>query len=576
MRSENHKMYEETTESNELINHNRLKPAFGWFLLAFAIGLILRLVLLNAMSFTQNELVLVNQALQISQKLTAATGSVPVYSGLTGWLFFLFGPGNFLGRIMPALVGASVVLLPWLWKEQLGQKSALILSFALALDPTYLLFSQAIHGGIFAIAGLAWAFTLLKKKKPGMAGISLAFSFLSGPSFWSFLLIFGLILMVLRLSKPEMTKSLFAFNFDDSKTWWASFTTGFAVSAVLILTSFLLDPSGLGGTASGFIAFFRNFALTFEKPIYHSIYLLIAHSLIPLIVFLVGYLRSRSSEMRDWYRIAGVTIVISLAVGLLVSRESYEILLLPVLVSWIGGAIWLGRWQLKLTESWSSNTLLMGFVVAILTYLSINLGRISQLPLGTTQFWNIFLMIMAGIILLVSAWWLVRFGWSTSNGDQIFLVTFLGFLAIASLSSSTRSLHSDQQTRSLEYLDNQVVLPNNDVEAILTDFSRTGKTLQQWGDFSLVQLPEEYSWYFRSFQIERNQPGSSMILTRTASVPTQSDQLRGINVVLTRSIDWNKDALRTYLQTLVGKTTSFVDQKGVLWVRTFLFTGASQ
>ncbi len=569
-------MSQETAGSSKLNNKNRLAPSFTWFFLVFAIGLSLRSLMLNSMIYTQNELVLINQALLVSQRISAATSLVPPYTALTGWLFFLFGPDNFVGRIMPALVGASIVWLPWLWKKQLGRKTALILSIALALDPTYLLFSRAIHGGIFAIAGLAWAITLFKKNKPGWAGVCLAFAFLSGSPFWSFLLIIGLTILVLKLVNPKMAKCLLAFNLDSPKKVWTNFAVGFSISTILILTSFLLDPSGLGGAASGLISFLRNFAQTYEKPIYHPIYLLIAHSLLSLIVFSIGYFKSRSSKMRDRYHIGAIVIAISLLIALFVSRESYEILLLPVLVSWIGGAIWLGRWQLKLTESWISNGLLIGFVAAILTYLSVNMVRISQLPLGTPQFWNVFLMIMAGIILLVSAWWLVRFGWSTGNGNQVFLLTFLVFLAITSLSSSTRSLHSDQQIRSLEYLDNQVVLPNDDIESILTDFSLKGKSLQQWGDFSLIDLPEEYSWYFRSFQIERNQPGSSMILTRTTSMPAQSDQFRGMNVVLERSIDWQKDSLRTYLQTLAGNSAPFVDQKGVLWVRTFLFTGASQ
>jgi hypothetical protein len=137
-------------------------------------------------------------------------------------------------------------------------------------------------------------------------------------------------------------------------------------------------------------------------------------------------------------------------------------------------------------------------------------------------------------------------------------------------------MNIDQQIRSLEYVDNQLILPNNDVDAILEDFSRTGKTLQQWGGFSLLDLPEEYSWYFRGFAIERNQPGSSMMLTRTTSMPTQSDEFRGKNVVLERTIDWQREPLTTYLKAFSGKTKPFIDQKGVLWVRTFLFTGASQ
>jgi len=280
--------------------------------------------------------------------------------------------------------------------------------------------------------------------------------------------------------------------------------------------------------------------------------------------------------MGDWYRIAAVSILGSLLIGFLISRDSFEVLLLPVLLCWIGGVAWLGKWQFKLAESSLSVVLLMGFVLAILTYLSVNFTRISQLPLGTPQFWNIFLMIAAGIILLVSAWWLVKFGWSIGNGNQVFLLTFLIFLAIVSMGSTTRSMNIDQQIRSLEYVDNQLILPNNDVDAILEDFSRTGKTLQQWGGFSLLDLPEEYTWYFRGFAIERNQPGSSMMLTRTTSMPTQSDEFRGKNVVLERTIDWHREPLTTYLKAFSGKTKPFIDQKGVLWVRTFLFTGASQ
>jgi hypothetical protein len=120
------------------------------------------------------------------------------------------------------------------------------------------------------------------------------------------------------------------------------------------------------------------------------------------------------------------------------------------------------------------------------------------------------------------------------------------------------------------------VLPNNDVEEILADFALTGKTLEQWGSFSLIDLPEELSWYFRDFNIARNQPGTSLVLSRTTSMPIQNDQFRGMNVVLERSINWRKNGITAYLQTASGKIAVFEDNKGVLWVRTFLFTGASQ
>ena len=185
-------------------------------------------------------------------------------------------------------------------------------------------------------------------------------------------------------------------------------------------------------------------------------------------------------------------------------------------------------------------------------------------------------MIVAGVILFVSSWWLVKFGWSKGNGNQIFLFTFLFFLVIMTVGDSTRSLHSAQQLRSIEYLDNQLVLPNSDIKSVLADFGLTGKPLQQSENFSLIDLPDEFSWYFRSFAIERNDPETSVILTRTSIMPDQNVEFRGINVVLERTIDWKKDSLTTYLQALTGKPAKFENQKGVLWVRTNLFTGASQ
>ena len=564
-----------TTVNSEIVKRKASESAFTWFLLAFALGLTLRLVTLDSMVYTQNELVLVNQALQVLQKIPAATSTVPVYTGLTGWLFFLFGAGNFLARLLPALAGASLVLLPWAWKDHLGQKAALILSFALAFEPTFLVFSRAIHGGIFAIAGLLWAFTFLKQNKAPLAGFALAVALLSGAAFWSFLLIIGLSWLAAHMIQPDLAKQVFVFRLADRNQAWFSFGVTFFASSILILTSLLLNPSGLGGVASGLIAFAQNFVLPFEKPIYHSIYLLLAHSILPLILFLVGYSRTQAKESDGWYKIAGVSVIISLIISLVISRETFELLLWPVFVLWLGGAVWLGQWQLKLQGSWLSTNLLRGFVLAILTYLMVNIGRIAEQPLGSPQFWSILLMIAGGIILLISAWWLVKFGWSNGGGNKNILLALLSFLAIVSIGNSTRSLIKTQELRSLEFLDNSLFLPNNDIGRVLDDFALTGKTLPQLGGYELVDLPSEYSWYFRSFLIERNQPNTRVILTRTSNMPERDEEFRGSNVVLERSIDWRKEPLSTYLQALAGNILAFTDQKGVMWIQTNLFTGAT-
>jgi len=52
--------------------------------------------------------------------------------------------------------------------------------------------------------------------------------------------------------------------------------------------------------------------------------------------------------------------------------------------------------------------------------------------------------------------------------------------------------------------------------------------------------------------------------------------LRGMNVVLERSVNWFSNTPSSYLRLLVGGKPQFENQNAVLWVRTNLFTGANQ
>jgi len=178
--------------------------------------------------------------------------------------------------------------------------------------------------------------------------------------------------------------------------------------------------------------------------------------------------------------------------------------------------------------------------------------------------------------LLITAWWLVRFSWSTTDTSRVFLVTLLVFLAIITLGKSFRSLKADQQIASLEYLDNYLVLPNNDIEMLIRDFELSGRSLQQAGDFALQNLPDGYAWHFRDFGIARNHDDVSIVMSRSESLLQEDEEFRGTNVVLERTVDWRNGPGVIYLQALAGKKPVLLDQKGVLWVRLNLFTGASQ
>ncbi len=549
---------------------SKLKNPAIWFLLALILGLVLRLVSLGVGSFTQSELVLVNQALNVSRGVSESSANVPVYSGLTALLFFIFEASNFLARFLPAIAGASLVILPWFWKEELGEKAALILSFGLAIEPAFLLFSRTVNSGIFAIAGLLWAMTFFKKGKVGLFGFALAIAFLSGQTFW-LLLFFGVLaIALLRLMKTDVRPG--ATCPLRVNQGWKKALLVFLVSLFLISTSFLLNPSGLGSLASGLLDFVKGFGQAFEKPVLHSFYLLLAHSFLPLILFGIAYFTSRITEKSKGSQIALLLFGLGLVFSLIFSRENFVLLLIPILIAWIAGAGWLADFKVEFKEKRLPSVLLFVFVVAIFGYMSINAKTLGKLPFGTSQFWSIGLLTLAGLVLLIAAWWLVRYGWK--SGSQVFLLATICVLGVLTMSSSFRTITNEADFRALEYLDDKVVLPNNNVQEELDDFELAGKPLETIGDYKILDLPDEYAWAFRSFEIERVSDDLVMILTRSTSIPEQNEDFRGMNVVLERSIDW-KSGLQTYLYSILGRQPAYQDQKGVLWLRTNLFTGAN-
>lgn len=542
-----------------------------WFFLAFLIGFVIRITNLSEVVFTQGELVLAHQALQISRQIIENTSSVPAYTGLTSFTFFIFEANNFLARLWPAVIGSLLILLPLAWKDKLGEKASLILSFALALDPTMIVFSRAISGGIFALVGLVASVSFLKIKKPLLAGLSAGLAFLSGTVFWVFfVLLISLLYFLNRVEQP------FKFKFSDTRKLLPGTGVGFSVSILFLSTSFLLNLKGLSGIGSGLTALLQTFTLAYEKPIYHSIYLLIAHSILPITLFIFAFWRTNVEKVSKALKLAGLSILLSIFFCLLVCRNEYSLLMWPVLIAWIVGARILGnlKWDRKILSMPAIG--LIAFVLVILIYLMIQFKNLAEQSFGNSQFWNINLLILAGVILLASAFWLVSFAWTKMEGVKSFQVAFLIFLGFLSLGSTFRGLSQQQPYRWLEYLDNHLILPNRDTDHIMHEFSLSGKALEQLGYFSLEELPSETEWFFRNFSKTSDKQQAAIGMSYNDTPPETQLPYRGMSVVFDRSINWFEKPIDLYLRAILSNFPTFDDQNAILWVQTNLFTGATQ
>lgn len=545
-------------------------------IVAIVAAALIRLSLLGKAAFTPAEVELTNSAWQIAQRQPGAGSLAPAYTGLTALLFFLLQPSNFLARLVPALAGISLVALPAFWRDFTGEKRGLVLAIALALDSVFIVFSRAVNPGIIALAALLWALTFLKHKKAGLAGLSLAIGFLSGAAFWVFLLLAGVFYLLFRLffdaEKVNQLRELIEIKqLASSKAIIAFFA-----ALVLLSTSFLLNPAGLGDAAGGLLEFWRLVGKPFANPVYHPIYLLFARSLLGMLLFIGALIGLKRRGRKELSHFLGAAALVSLLVAIAMSRSSYELLLAPTFLFWIAAAWWLSEFRLDFKLFSFGGAVLAIFMLALMVYFSQNLRKLAALDLHSPQFINIGLMALAGLVLLVSSWWLINHAWPNSSLKRVMSASALLFLIVLNLAGTLRGLKAEQHLRAVEYLGPLVYLPNEDIEQISEEFNLTGKNLGNLGSFGLRELPDQLEWYLRGFAKFRDDNDPSLLLTRGSAAPDVQNDYRGMNIVLERSVDWQKGSLPQYLKTMFGVTPQFLDQKAVLWIKTNLFTGANQ
>ena len=547
---------------------------FVWFLLAFLVGLGLRLWHLESMRFTLAEAQIAQSAWQMAiGKATELPGNMS-YAGLSALLFTLFEPSFLFARLMPALFGSSLILVPWFWRDRIGKKAALLLAIGLAIDPILLSFSRQIVTPIFVVAGLAWAATALKYKRTVLAGALLAVAFLGGYSFWMVALI-GLVAYLVLPKNETQSVDLTPFR---SKSFLLPFLTSFAISLAVISSAFLLNTEGLGGIAAGLVDFVHIFANAYELLVYQPIIIAIAYSILPLIFSfwsLVDDLRAKQ-PIRNLPFLIGWGL--SLLLCVLLGRQDLGMLVFAAVFAWMGAASHIAR--IIETKSQAREVVfgVMVFQVVILGYVLMVSRRLISVPSNSQDFRFAALAVLAGVLLLVITTILVGMGWSREVSRQAFQKSLLIMLIVLTLGLGLRSIRSQQESNTLSLLAGPILLPNNDVESIVDEIDREGRADKTEITYDLGDLEQQFSWFFRN-QVDWKSTQSvlqaDLMLSSSAQDFSAADTYRGRNVVLFRQIDQQVVKPIDFLKTLLGEPLPMVSQIGVLWVRLNLFTGAN-
>ena len=553
---------------------------FGGTLLLFGLGMFIRLSRLDAVPFTAAESELAFNALKIARSQGLATGSNPVYLGLTGFLFFLTGAGDALARLLPALAGASIIWLPYFWRKRFGEKQALFLSAAFAFDPLLIIFSRQIITPIFTLAGLLWLLTAIHLKRPALAGLSLALAWLGGYYFWAILLCAGLCLLAARWARKSHSIPLMSASW--GKSGWRAFVTALIGGLLLIASAFTLYPAGLSGVGQGLADFIGKFTSPFEIPFGLPIYTTLAYNLGVIILFFV--FRSSTEELPDgeWRSLRNLFLAMVVIAALLLSRSEtgMTIFLVPFLWKAISSGL-TGEPGLRAEER-GQVLGLAAFFLVLLVYLSISLPLLVTYAPGSAEFYRVALAGLAGVVLVVLSFVLARLGWTAQIASAAIRLA-LGMLACVLILSAGLSSLAPAGAERAAYLtqSSPIVFPDRIAADVLQDFTRQGALSPQNDRVEVYGTEIAGSdWVFREFHTQPRLESvysddiPQVILSESQDASGLPAAYRGMSLPVSKAVSWPSMRVTDYLRGLTLGTFPIITQQATLWVRADLFTGA--
>ena len=411
----------------------------GWLYgLAFLIAIALRFIQLGAAPLTDSEATLALQALHLAQGQSLLLAPQAAYILFTSLFFAIIESTNFMARVVPALAGSALVFVPYLFREKIKPRPALILAFLFAIDPGLVALSRLSGGIILAVTFLLFAWGMWINRRLTAAGIFLGLALLSGPSIWSGFLILGLTAIFLKGTQPKPTAD--EAPIEDRRSETINLLIPLIATLLLAGTLFFTAPNGLSAALASIPAYLIGWTSPSTTTSGHALLTFVAYEMLGISLTVFSLIRGFRTNSKRILRLS-----LWLAVALLLSvfyRQTNELAwaIIPLLT--------LAAFELsRAFDMYREEYMEVGVVVIAITILSayiwFNISNIAlnpnQVPTTVPIFGIVnnprFFVLYGSLIILLMSIGLVAFGWSARTarlGTIWSLVIFFGIYGLAS------------------------------------------------------------------------------------------------------------------------------------------------
>lgn len=487
----------------------------------------------------------------------------PAYELLTAPLFQVFGASEAAARFWPALFGLGLVALPLLWRERLGDKATLLLSFVLAVDPGLVALSHLASGRMLALAGAMFALAAWRAGRPLFGGAFAALALLAAPTVLLGLLAALAAWFVLRPPVPNERAQLSAAG------------SGFAATILVSAGLLVVAGQGVGGLASSLTGFFAS-AIP-GVTISTVIFALIGYELPILIFGVIGAARAWAGReppgrVLSLFAVAAL-LVILVHPGRQVADLVWVIVPFAVLAA-IELSAYFNRPQIEAQAAYGATlVLLILFAFAIMALaraaddaVLITFVEGYSLPVVPPA------LLLAASVLLIAAFVavLVGLGWSAMSAVQGTVWAACVVFALFMISSAARFTRHETTSA------NELWSPGP-AAGSLTLMEDTLQDLSFWEQGQMEALPIDVrlqsaalAWTLRDLQPFEGEGEPVLAVTSGESQPETFATYRGQSFALNQTRAWSGWP-PNFFAWLLFRRAPLQNEQIILWARPDLF-----
>ncbi len=556
------------------------------YALIIIIGIAFRFISLGRLPLSDAEGVVSLHALGLlSRGTTVAYSDQTFLANLQAIFFFFFGNSNFSARFFPALLGTLFILTPALFRSYFPSKAMIILSFWIAISPTFIALSRQVNSTLLFLLAIVLFIYFFIKRKTLPSAIFFIISLLSGKIFfWTLItLLFTLIyvhLVVNKQNSPIYEKSIWFFKSFEWKKFWFAAMIGY----VFLSTMGFIFPDQFSGVGYGVNAYLNSWSHFSSLRLSDLVRGMLFYEIGVILFGIAGIIYIVRKN-----QLAGLFITGILSFGfvqfVLISEKSIIYLLIILLPLIIAASFFINHFA-NFPKSFGPKILVVtSIALSILFFISLAFMSMFANPYQGEQENTLrIFFIIAGFALIIGAGLLAGWAISWQIAGKSFLFVALIFLSIINLSAAVNGsgLRNPYQNEILSI--SPIPIEQDLLIDTLEDYSEWN-----YGNHHTINVyvmgdqPASLFWALREFdnitqgnEIPLNE-NIDIIITNADQTLVQSDMFRGQDILWTSYVAWDSMSSSEFAQWFLARRApqDILNQKSIIvWVRNSLFPGS--